>query len=377
MEPMTMMMIAQAGYQVYSMTRSGGGGVGQLLAAQTRMLAEIQEQVSLINKKLDLVYKKIDELKDDVRELPKKTAREFIEYNMQGLFIGAGDVLNTFMKHLNQRGRAYAIYMVREESADLLYKIRDHRSTLIADGSETLCPIVALAWYIELQIRGTCIDFDENRIVSSAEIYKKAFEDWITIIESTLKENEQIAQKMVESINKSIEFNNYSCYYGIETRHKERYSNRGETRTDEYKLRAWQSTLSVEPSSVREKLSSYVSVLDILSSEGVSIDSSFSKINPFNWQSRPIRFRQDFIVQDFNESEKKKYDRMKRTLKNSECKRPSNFADEFANKENENNVLSEKLLLKTIVYSNFLLVCREALRSINALIDRSKKTEQI
>lgn len=62
--------VASAGFELHKLSQGGGGGVASLLAAQTRMLRAISEQLSVIGNVVTQIYVGINDLKDLVTKLP-------------------------------------------------------------------------------------------------------------------------------------------------------------------------------------------------------------------------------------------------------------------------------------------------------------------
>lgn len=383
MEPMTMIAIAQAGMQLYGMLRGGGGGGGEsLLSAQTRMLAEISKQIEVLNGKLVLIQKSLQELKELVRKLPGESAIAATRLALEGYFIHAGEILGTFSEHELRWGRAKAVSMVQQETSLLLNDLNSARSSLISDRSETLCPIVAASWYIELQLMGNCIPFDATRLAYVGRSYDKAFSSWLSnVIYPELKETTREVVAVRDSIKGSSDYANYACNHSIKGEVKHRSGGGGGPHGDSggspeswtYTVSAQRSTLTAKSSPILERLQIYRSALETLAATGIEIDSAYKEIEPLEWVATTGNYG-SLSYTSRDRKDPSRYNSALAGLKQNECKESPGFAERFAAQENPRAALSENLFLKTLVYGNYLLVCQEAQKSTRSIIERAART---
>ncbi|MES2645081.1 MAG: hypothetical protein V4850_36680 [Myxococcota bacterium] len=369
MDPVTI-AVAQAGVQLYSMFRSSGDGIGNLLAAQTRMLQEIAVQIGVINVKLDAVYRGILDLEDAVQQLPRDTALKVVETTLSGLFIEAKEVLGLRAEDEREHGMEYALREVTPRAMSILDKLSTARSSLIADGSATLSPFVAAAWYVELQLMASCIPFKEGRLEKAAETYAESFEKWLQKdLRPTHRALNAAAVAMRDKIKASEARQGYDCYHsihlsswedgGVGGRHGEpRYSTY-------YTVTATKAKLSAKPSAVRATLVVYRDELAFLTDAGIDVNRAFFEIAPWHWTQTATATATEFQKDGSSATAHRN------ALAKDACAEPT-FVKVFATAENKHETAAEELFARRVVNAHLMLVCEEALASVRAILARAK-----
>jgi hypothetical protein len=371
MDPVTMAAIAQAGVQLYSMFRSSGGGIGKLLAAQMRMLQEIGVQILVMNGKLDAVYRGILELKDAVRQLPREDALKAVETTLSGLFIEAKEVLGVRAEDEREWGMERAIRESTPRATAILDKLSTARSSLIADGSLALSPFVAAAWYVELQLVASCIPFKEGRLEQAAQTYAERFEKWLREdLRPAHRALNAAAVAMRDQIEASKARQGYDCFHSIHLDWNDRrIGGGGKEGSPEvirtYTVTATNAKLTAKPSAVRPALAVYREELAFLVEAGIDVDRAFFEIAPWHWTHA-----QTPVKKELNE-DRRGADAYKTALLKRACAEPATFAKSFAAAENQHEAAVEALFARRVVNAHLMLMCEEALASVQGILARA------
>lgn len=216
-EPMTMIMVAQAGLAVYQMARGGGAGIGSLLRQQTEMLRAISQQITVVDQRIKYLVQQVDELRGVVDALPAENVRRFYMDTLSGLQLRAVEVMRTWVAYRERYGVEKAISKVKDEAdAQILSPLKLSRSVLMGDESIAVLPMVCSAWYTEFQLMTACVPYDPERIRSSAQSYLGYFEKWQPRISAALSSMESEAQATARMISDYGKFDDYTCYSKVQ-----------------------------------------------------------------------------------------------------------------------------------------------------------------
>jgi hypothetical protein len=265
------------------------------------------------------------------------------------------------------------ITRVQAEAERILDALRSHRSSLLGDGSVALCPVVATAWYVELQLATNCVPFDPVRITQAAQRYDKAFTAWLSgDIATVLQENARASVAMLDGISRSSAFGSYSCHHSFERTHVPRRSGGGKEGNHdtwtEARLKATRATLAAAPSPVRERLPLYREEFEILRAAGVQVDGAFTQIEPLQWTLSSASI--SHVRDKMSEKTVELVDAIERDLRRTACP-DDGFAAKFVADENARAASAEKLFMQTVLYSHFQLACREAQSSVRSVLQRT------
>jgi hypothetical protein len=369
MEPATMAALAQGAYQVYSMMRSSGGGIGKLLAAQTRMLREISQQLVIVNKRLGEIYEDVTKLRETTRRLPADTAREIVQSRIGGHLGHAREIFATWTEYPSS-DHANVLARRQEEAEKLVFALTNDRSALIEDGSEALCPALCAAWFVELHLHAICMPYDEARIVNMAKRYEQRLETWIDhVIVPTLRQCDADAVVLRDAIKSSERYNGHECYHSIKRTSKEVGGGHGELAWTYYRLTATHEKLSAEPAPEREALKPYVIELETLRSLGIESSPVFGEVQPYRWTQKTTRHKYEQAFGD--RSSGPDTGSIERRMRKAACQ-SSGFVSQFAKDENARLPTIEPLFARAVVYSHYLLTCRETLKSVRGVLTRAE-----
>lgn len=369
MEPATMIAVAQAGAQLYSMFRSGDKGIGKVLAAQTQMLVEISKQLGVIDEKLDAVYRALGDLHNAVRQAPRENALKLIETTLKGSFVQVDELLRVRAKYERKRGMVYAVAKVESEAHTIAERLFNLRASLISDGGVTLCPFVAAAWFVELQLRGSCMPFDEERVEGVARTYRDAFALWQRdVILPELKSLNEAAAAMEKAIQASRRYDDHDCWHSVALEAKQCGAGGGpiigrET-WYEYAVTGTRSQISAVTSPVCASLDAYRYELEFLTDAGIHIGRPFFTVEPLFWTAKEAPTRKEFG------KDRRSADAYLGVLKKKACKEKPGFGTNLRRNENQHEAKVEALLARVVVYGHFSLICREVQASAQALLER-------
>lgn len=368
MDPATMAALAQGAVQVYSMMRGSGGDLGKLLAAQTRMLREISNQIAVMNGKLDLIYDDLTKLREVTRRLPEATARKIVETAIGGHLGHAREIFATLAEYPST-DQETVFAQRRAEAQQLAFHLANDRSKLINDGSEVLCPALCAAWFVELHLLAICLPFDEARIVEMARRYEQCLERWVDqVIVPALRQCESDAEALHTAIQRSEAYKGHACYHSIRRESFEGHGGKGELAWTHYTLTAAHEVLSAKPAAEREALSPYTTELNTLRSLGVESSPVFGAVQPYVWTRTTTSRRHDQEVGDRNSGPDTWA--LERSMRAAACQ-SAEFASHFVRDENARLPTIEPLFARTVVYSHYLLACRETLNSVRSVLTRA------
>ncbi|HEU4456733.1 MAG TPA: hypothetical protein VFR81_26935 [Longimicrobium sp.] len=371
---MTLIAVAQAGHQLYSLSRSSGANLGKLLAAQTEMLRAISGQIAAMDARLMEIYNSVQELREAVDKLPAQTAVEVVQLELRGMLMTAANVFSTHALNQASRGHAYALDRSRDRAELLLHDISIHRNALLSDRSVALCPAVCAAWFIELQLLTSCTTLDSNRIITVAEDYEVVLGDWIKHLSQTrLPALAQAVQEQHDAITRAQRYHDHVCYTGISSDWKGRPAGHQHDDTDhKWMLRASQRKLSAAPAPARALLASFCNELEALARLGVATGLIYTQVAPSVWNAPVQLVSRD---SDWSRNPRKPawMATLERSMVNAQCI-PADFADRIVKEENIRGETCVQLFSDTIVNGYFLLVCRETLDSVHGILRRARKT---
>lgn len=172
-DPATAIMIAKTGLEVFRLVKGGGGGIANLLVAQTEMLRAMSAQLAVVNDGIQLIIAGVEGLKSMVRDLPSNTVRELARSDVQAAFVNLTEKLDRLAMLRVRYGHAYALEQVRGDAALNLGRLEHSRAALMGDQSPIVIPLVAAAWYVEFQALTSLVPFERERLLSVARSYER------------------------------------------------------------------------------------------------------------------------------------------------------------------------------------------------------------
>lgn len=364
MDPVTVLAIAQAGVQLYSMSRSSKAGIGGLLAVQTQLLMQIIEQIGVLNQKLDLIYASITKLEKIVRQLPREVALEILKRGLTGTIGNSFDHVRTYQANCNRFGRLKAVSMVKDAAILTLDSLQDRRQQLMDDSSDALIPLVSSAWYAEYHLLCNCLPFDEERLNTTIMRYQRAFKYWS---EKTKRELTQCDIDIKELAAKSPQYQSGTwCYHSIQTSSKH-WGCGHDGNNDCYKfgLSAIKSVLNGVQLDKDENLLRYRSELLELKRSGRVVDLAYFDFKALQWNIEAQR-----VVLFTVESTRDAQALEKAVSSISKDVRNSTSHDDFVKAERAKVQSFELITLRKIVYEHFQMICESTLTSLETVRSR-------
>lgn len=207
--------VAQAGFQLYQMSRSGGGGIGSLLAAHTEMLRAINEQLKVIGGTVAKIYDDMQNLKGMVGELPRETTKELYRTEVEVMIGYSSQVLEAGRQNAITYGIAEAIRLDNGASQKVLDRIGPATIKVDSDPSTANVPLMCLAWYTEFQVMTHYTEFNGAKIATRAKFFADYFTSRIGQIEADLAQVDRDAAALKAAVALSPGFAAADCFDNV------------------------------------------------------------------------------------------------------------------------------------------------------------------
>lgn len=353
----------QAGLSLYQLSRSGGGGIGSLLAAQTEMLRALSQQMNVVNEKLDEIYGQIAELRTMLRSLPDRVAGATFRGQVLGSIANGSSLLLTIDEKQRSRGRLAAIQAYDSSATAILTQMRQPVYAIMRETSTANLPLIALAWYTDFQLMTQGCQLDLARIRQVASDYSMTFNRWLNSEDGINAELAAIDREARRLLNLNIQaelFNNLTCYSAVQA------SERPVPYTIEYTASAQRNVLTrtAEISSV--EAIAFQREIRTLQGLGESISPSLLELTAPMWAlaETPDRF------QGHGTDARSRYLAARQRHRDQHCGFPLNPPGPAIEEWNRRVQLIANLRLRALVHHHLALVGKEAKRSTDAVMAR-------
>lgn len=362
--PATAVLVAKTGFDIYKMFRGGGAGVAELLIAQTEMLRALSAQIAVVNEGIQLLIAGVEGLKDLVRELPSEAVRAIATSDLRASFTNIAEKLDRVAMLRERYGQAYALSAVSIDAALNLATLEMRRAVLMGDPSPVVIPMVCTCWYVEFQALATLVPFERERILSIARSYLRWLDRTEPVARKLVDDIEHragvvlAAQRKVEAVPPVA-----SCYTDKRTETSVGW-------VDQFgypmvKLTATHHHIAY--SEAKDEDPTYGPEFDRLKSAQIAVHKDLRALRKLTWRmsSEP----KSAVTSLMGPRPFPDYAQLLREVDAAPCPEHYFVADRTAGIFQAEAYLT----MQAVTYYHFALACREARRSVAAVVDRLRQ----
>ncbi|GEM_PF-3376611 len=362
--------VAQAGLQLYQMSKGGGGGIGKLLAAQTAMLQAMNAQLRVISDTLNQVYENVVEIKDMLAIMPDAVTQANFRGEIRGAVVWGGQILETVEAYRGNAGRAASIAQYKDQAQDALNRIRQPAGALSLESSLANVPVFCLAWYAEMQLMTQAIDFDPVQMRTVAGGYDRTLARWLGLIRAELSRCDADAQALIAAVNGNARFNGATCYTDIwEDYWQDSYGHDGNLTRTRGKSGAQAHRFGASAEVLGDNARIFTDELARLRTLGAPISAAVQVMTQPVWTHAVSPHR--WAGQWYGEG-KARTDQIAEMarVRAAACAGPAANPGAFPGDEQKRLVTIDRLRQKAVMHYHFLLAAEEAKRSTEAVLQR-------
>jgi len=362
--------LAQAGLQLYQMSRGGGGGIGKLLAAQTAMLRAMNTQLRVISDTLNQVYENVLEIKDMLAVMPDAVTQANFRGEIRGAVVWSGQILETVEIYRGGSGRAASIAQYKAQAQDALNRIRQPMGALSLESSLVNVPVFCLAWYTEMQLMTQAIEFDPIQMRTVAGSYDRTLARWLGLIRAELSRCDDDARAIVATVDSNARFNGTTCYTGIwQDYWQEAYGHDGNLTRTRGKSGAQAHSFIAKAEVLSDNARIFTDELARLKTLNAPVSPVVQKMTQPTWTHAVSTHR---WAGEWYREGRPRADQIAEMARLRAAACPDQVADPgtFLGNEQKRIITIDRLRQKAVMHYHFLIAAEEAKRSTEAVMQR-------
>ena len=362
--------VAQAGIQLYQMSKGGGGGIGKLLAAQTAMLRAMNTQLRGISETLNQVHENVVEIKDMLAVMPDAVTQANFRGEIRGAVVWSGDILETVENYRGEAGRAASIAQYKGQAQNCLNAIRQPAGALSLESSLVNAPVYCLAWYAEMQLMTQAIEFDPIQMRTVAGGYDRTLGRWLGQIRAELSRCDTDAKALIATVDSNARLNGATCYTDIwEDYRAQSYGHDGNLTRTRGKSGAQAHNFGTSAEVLGENARIFTDELARLRTMGAPISDAVQTMTQPVWthMASPHRWAGQWYGEGRARTDQ--IAEMAR-LRAAACAGPAANPGEFLGNEQKRLITIDRLRQKAVMHYHFLIAAEEAKRSTEAVLQR-------
>ena len=192
----TIITCAQVAISIYNATKPSDSGLGDLLAAQTRMLMAIQNQLNSLGELAAQIYTTLQEIEEDIDVLPIRVSEKVYQFRTSGAMLECSDIVSEFNMDVEIEGDKFkARQLMGDRPEQKLRNLNSARSTLMSIQNSSATATLCNAFDVELLMLTNLVDLDLTRILNTLESYER----WFRHCKSETLESE------IDTLSKKVE----------------------------------------------------------------------------------------------------------------------------------------------------------------------------
>lgn len=364
--------VASAGFELYKLSRGGGGGVAKLLSMQVQMLRAISAQLTAIGTVVTQIYAGVNELKELVAKVPSATSVQIARDKIRNTVENGAGLLRDIDVRSVQYGNDAARAFYSAQTMKTIGDIREDVGTIARDDSVANIPLLCLTWYCELQMMLVSEELDLSQLRRRSDDYARVLDPWVRQTSEIIQALAQEATSISSEVIKAEPLDGMACNTGWSERisYGDSYGHDGNLTRERADTRYEAHLLDATPEPATEELLQFLQQWSDLRGAGVEIAPEIENLRVPSWTDtkNSVAWSSGWV----GDSRAGPLIPPRRALFNAAvCRAPVNPPAPFIDRQNGFRSPADALRLKAVVHYHFLLAGREALASMKAIGERA------